>query len=323
MPDRAPVYLLAGDDELLLQRTLERLLADLRASDPDLDVEQVDADHASGLPEVRTASLFGGTRVVVVRSAEKLRGRTAEEVLAYLQAPDPAATLVLLARSTDRRTRLARRSQEVGQRIEVTAPRPWDERAWVALVRDELRRLDRDADVSALRALLAHAGTDPAAIASKCAQVAAATAAGARVGVADVERAVEGHGSRGGFPVADAVAARDPAAAVVALRGALEAGEAPLALLGAITFRLRQLLQVRGGASAQDLGMSGGQHGFLTGLARRFHPGELAWCHDRLARADLDLKGSDLPPELLLELAVIDLATSRRVGRPWNPLAAG
>ncbi|MGH3443226.1 MAG: hypothetical protein ACRDUY_14540, partial [Nitriliruptorales bacterium] len=125
----------------------------------------------------------------------------------------------------------------------------------------------------------------------------------------------------GGFALADAIAERDPAAALVALRGAVEAGQDPLALMGAITYRMRQLLQVRGGAGPEEAGMSKGQHRHVERAAARFGPGELAWCHDRLARTDLELKSSPLPPDLVLEVAVVELATPRDVGAPWNPLA--
>lgn len=196
---------------------------------------------------------------------------------------------------------------------------------WEAFVRDEFERLGRQVDAGAIGAILDHAGLEPGIIASKVAQAAAATPAGKRIGVAEVEDVVVGHGNRGGFAIADAVVDRDPSAALVALRGALEAGEAPLAILGALTYKFRQLLQVRGRVGADDLvprKVSRGQYGHLERAANRnFGPGELAWCHDRIARADLDLKSSDLPDTLVVELAVLDLATRREVGRPWNPLA--
>lgn len=311
MPARAPVYLITGDDELLLQRALERLLTEVRSAEPQLEVALVDAGDATQLPELRTASLFGGVRCIVVRGAESLSGSLAAQVSAYLDTPDPTSTLVLVARGTGRIRSLAQRAAAVGQRIDLAAPKPWAKREWEALAEAELRRLGRSADPLAIRALLGHAGTDPATLASKCAQVAAATPLGARITVGDVERVVEGHGNRGCFAVADAVAERTGFEALVALRGAIEAGEAPLAVLGAITFRLRQLLQVQAGASPKEVGISPGQHRRLKALAGRFRPGDLAWYHDRAARADLDLKGSDLPPDLVLELAVIDLVTTR------------
>lgn len=305
----AAVYLVTGDDELLLQRALERLLAELRSAEPQLEVVLVDAVEATELPDLRTASLFGGVRCIIVRGAESLSGSLAAQVSAYLDAPALTSTLVLVARGTGRIRGVAQRAAAVGQRIDVVAPKPWATREWGALVESELRRLGRSADPPAVRALLDRAGTDAATLASKCAQVAAATPLGASISAGDVERAVEGHGNRGCFAVADAVVERAPAEALVALRGAIEAGEAPLAVLGAITFRLRQLLQVAAGAAANEVGVSPGQHRRLAALAGRFEPGELAWCHDRAARADLDLKGSDLASDLVLEIAVVDLAT--------------
>lgn len=309
MPARAAVYFLTGDDELLLRRALERLLTDLSAAEPQLEVDLVDAVEATQLPELRTTSLFGGVRCIVVRAAESLSGSLATQVEAYLNAPDPASTLVLVARGTGRIKTLAQRAAAVGERVDVAAPKPWATREWQALAEAELRRLGRSADLPAVRALLDHAGTDAATLASKCAQVAAATPTGARITADDVERVVEGHGNRGCFAIADAIVERAPTEALVALRGAIEAGEAPLAVLGAITFRLRQLLQVGAGASAKEVGASPRQHRRLETLVRRFEQGELVWCHDRAACAELDLKRSSLPADLVLEFAVVDLAT--------------
>ncbi len=317
----APVHLIAGDDDLLLLRAVERLLEDLRAADPELEVETHDAQETAHLPEMRTQSLFGGSLCVILRGVENPSADLKRELEEYLESPSPDATLVLVARGTGKVQKIAKLAQEHGERTDVRAPADWDAKGWERLVGEEFRRLERKADAGAIGAILAHAGSEPGVIASKVGQVVASTEAGTVVSADHVEAVVEGHGRQTGFAVADAIAERDPAAALVALRGALESGEAPLALLGAVVFRFRQLLVVRGGGSAKDAGISPGQHGRLKRIAGSFNPGELAWCHDTLAQADVDLKGSDLPPELVLELAVLEVATSRELGLPWNPLA--
>lgn len=317
----APVLLLAGDDDLLLQRALERTLAEQRSSLPDLDVEVCDVQETEHLPELRTASLFGGHKTVVVRGAETLSGDLKREVEDYLESPSDEATLVIVARGVGRIPKIAKLAGEHGQRVDVKRPMDWDDKGWDRLVGEEFRRLSRRADAHAIAAIRGHAGNDPAEIASKVAQVHAAAAPGATIGAEEVEAVVEGHGRVSGFAIADAVADRDPAGMLTALRGSLESGEAPLAILGAVTFRFRQLLQVRAGASAKEAGISPGQHGRLKRIAAAFTPGELAWCHDRLARIDVELKGSELPDELVLELGLLEVTTPRQVGRPWNPVA--
>lgn len=316
-----PAYLITGSEELLVQRSLQALLGKLRDEEPDLDVETVDVSEVDHLPEMRTASLFGGRKVIALRGAEALSGDLKREVEDYLEAPDDAAVLVLTASGVGRIQKLAKLVAQHGERVDVKPPADWDDRGWDRIVGEEFRLLGKSPDASAIAALRARAGNDSAVIASKVAQVAAATPA-VEVSASDVEAVVEGHGRRSAFAIADAVTDRDAATALTALRGSLDAGEAPLAVVGALTYRFRQLLQVRGGAGAREVGTSPNNLRRLKSVAtRNFGPGELAWCHDRLARTDVELKGSELPDELVLELAVIDLATPREVGVPWNPLA--
>jgi DNA polymerase III subunit delta len=316
------VALINADDDLLLQRAVERWIADARADDPEAAITLVDASEIEHLPELRTTSLFGGRSCVVLRGVEAVTGSLKAEIEAYLDDPAPDATLVLAARGVGRIPKIAKLAGAAGQRVDLKRPADWDDRAWTALVGEEFARLGRQAEAAAIAALRAHAGTDTAAIASQVASVCAVASGAGTITAADVEAVVEGQGRSSGFAIADAVVERDPAAALVALRGALGAGEAPLALLGALVFRSRQLLQVRAGASPREAGMSPGQHRRMQGMVRRFGPGELAWCHDRLAELDLELKGSELPDDLVLEAAVVELATPREVGAPWNPMAA-
>lgn len=319
--DMDNVVLIAGDDDLLLHRHVERWVDQARSDDPDIDVNLYDVTEIDHLPELRTTSLFGGRSCMILRGVEQVSGTLKQELEQYLQQPSADATLVLIARGVGKIQKIAKLAAEHGERMDVKKPADWDDRAWQTLIAAEFERLGRTTDVGALVAIKAHAGTDTAAIASQVASVDAVTPRSQPVTAADVEAVVEGQGRTSGFAVADAVAERDPAAALVALRGALAAGEAPLALLGALVFRSRQLLQVRAGASARDAGMSPGQHRRAQVLARKFGPGELAWCHDRLAQLDLELKGSELDDDLMLEVAVIELAMPREVGPPWNPAA--
>ena len=313
------VHLLTGDDDLLLQRATERLLADLTSADADLSVDTYDASELDALPELRTQSLFGGRACAVIRGIHAARADLKAELEDYLEAPDDQAVLVLVAQGTGRIQKIARLARQHGDVTKVDTPPDWKTNEWQSIVLGEFRRAGRTASPDAVAAILDHAGLDPSVIAMRVAQVVAATDGG-QVALDDVERIVEGHGRRSGFELADAVADRDAAQALTLLRGSLEAGEAPLALLGAITFRFRQLQQVRGGV---DVKGSPGQVNRLKGVARRnFSTGELAWCMDRIAQLDVDLKGNtDLPADLVLELGVIDLATARDVGAPWNPLA--
>jgi DNA polymerase III subunit delta len=144
----APVHLLVGDDDLLLHRETERVLADVRAADPEVVVEVHDVTETEHLPELKTQSLFGGTTCVVLRGVEGLTGDLKAEVEAYLESPSPDSILVLVTKGTGKVQKIAKLAKEAGELHEVSLPRDFDDRGWDRLVGEEFRRAGRKADAS-------------------------------------------------------------------------------------------------------------------------------------------------------------------------------
>jgi DNA polymerase-3 subunit delta len=321
-----PFTLVTSDDALLLQRGVDRALKDLPEG---VDVERADVEE-EGLPDVRTASLFGGFTVHLLRFSKVPSGGIYDELLSLAGASDgDTATVVAIKHGTPALPASLKKVADAagaGAHIAMSRPPDWADEQWDRLVGDEFRVHGRNADASAIVAVRGYAGLDPSTIAVQVASVCAAAPGDKTrtLGEADVDSVLEGHGRQSGFAVADAIVAHDVAAAVIATRGALAGGDEPLALLGAIAYRLRQLLVLRGGGSGQAAGLgrrpvNGGRLRSLTAEAKQqFGPGELAWAVDRLARLDHDLKGSDLPSDLLLEVAVIELASGTTVD-PLRP----
>jgi DNA polymerase-3 subunit delta len=311
MAARAPMYLFTGSEELLVRRAAARLIDQLRSEAP---VEVVDVRAAElrerGMPDLRTGSLFGDRRAVLVRDAQDLPADVAAALVGELAGPPPEATVILMASGTGRITKLARAIKAAGGRVDVAPPRDWEDRKWEQLVREEFAQHKRKATSDAVTALLGHAGLDVGQIAEKVSQVVAAADPGS-IGEAEVERAVVGHGSRGSFAVADAMCDREPARALELLRGVLEAGNDPIMVLGALVYRVRSILAVAGGVDAKQVGLriSGGQARHLRGARRNFGPGELTAAMRTLADADVLLKSGDVPPHLVIERAVVDIAT--------------
>jgi DNA polymerase III subunit delta len=319
------VLLVVGSDPLLCDREVERRLTEIAADGIPTHVQRLDAAELDGLPEMRTASLLEERTCVVLRGVDALSGETnralRDQLEHYVADPDPTNVLILVARSIGRIPTLAKAVASAGEKIDVAIPAEHDGRAWERLIAEEFARLERQAEPAAIAAVLEHAGHDATVIASQVATVCHATEIGRVLTVEDVEAVVAGQGRTSAFAIADAIEQRDPSAALMALRGAMGAGEAPLRIVGALTFRLRQLLQARAGADAREIGIPPGRLQHLRRSSQAFLPGELAWCHDRLAQLDLALKGSDLPDDVIMDVAVIELATSRAPGAPFDPTA--
>jgi DNA polymerase-3 subunit delta len=307
------MYLFSGPEELLLRRAAERLLAELRGEAGELEVADLRAAEVGdgGLPDLRTGSLFGTSRVVLIRGAQALPAAARNALSAELDGPPPEATVILLATSTAPIQALAKRIKGLGGRIDVQPPKEWEAAAWARLVADEFRVHERTAGTDAVQAILAHAGQDVATIAEKVAQVCASAPAGA-VTAAQVEEVVVGHGSRGSFAVADAMCERDPVRALALLRGVLSSGDHPVMVLGALAYRVRSLVAVAAKLDGKSVGLSisSGQARRLQGLRRNFGPGELTRAYQTLAAADIALKSGELPGDLVLERAVLEIATA-------------
>lgn len=310
-----PVLLVTGPEELLLRREADRLLGELRDAHGPLDITDLNVGDIrdSGLPDLRTGSLFGTPRALVLRGAQELPAEVATTLLDVLDRPPPDAAVCLLATSTGKIKKLAKRIADRGGRTDVAPPRPWEEDKWARLVADEFARHGRQADGDGVAAVLAHAGTDLPAIVEKVAQAASTAAPDGRVSGEHVDAVVVGHGSRGSFAVADAMCERKPAEAVTLLRGALEAGDEPVMVLGALAYRLRTLVAVAGELEPKSVGLrlSQGQARRLERVRRGFGPGELTRAYRVLADADVALKSGDVPAGLVLERAVARIAGAK------------
>lgn len=94
----APVTLAVGQEDLLLDRAVQEVVAAAKAADADTDVRDLTPDQLQPgtLAELTSPSLFAERKVVVVRNAQDLSADTVKDVKAYLGAPAEEITLVLL-----------------------------------------------------------------------------------------------------------------------------------------------------------------------------------------------------------------------------------
>lgn len=94
----APVTIAVGQEDLLLDRAVQEVVAAARAADADTDVRDLTSDQLQPgtLAELTSPSLFAERKVVVVRNAQDLSADTIKDVKAYLGAPAEEITLVLL-----------------------------------------------------------------------------------------------------------------------------------------------------------------------------------------------------------------------------------
>jgi DNA polymerase III subunit delta len=294
-----PLYVLTGHDEVEKDELVAEFGAvveeDLRAFNLDrlyggeIDVGRLEA-CANTLP------MLAPRRVVLVLEAEKLlvpkrESQAADEAQARLETfiaapPSHAVVVFVCAAAPDQRRRVVKRLWAEAQVVVcgvVTDPELWVK---ARAARDGVRF-----DAGAVRALAARAGADVARLRAGFDRVVLYAMDAPAITAADVQMVVPpGPEAQEHFGIANAIADGDAAEALRQLGLVLDAGAAPLMVLGQVRYAIERLPAPRLPAAVEAL-----------------------------LRTDLAMKSSGPAPRALLERLVFEVCGGRKVRRPGGP----
>src|SRR5690554_956896 len=310
------IVLVLGDEELLVARAVEAAVAAVRAADPGVEVHDHEAAALSGgeVASLLSPSLFGGSRVLVVRAAQDARKDLAEALLAYAAHPQPDVTLVVAHAGGAKGRALADGLRRYGAEV-VSAARLTRHRERVEFIQAEVRRLGGRCPDDAAEALLAAVGSDLRELAAACSQLVADT--GGRLDAATVARYYRGRAEVSGFTVADAVMAGDVAGALEALRWALQIGVNPVPIADALADGVRTVGRVAAAGRARPhqlagaLGMPPWKVERAQRQARGWTPQGLVAAMRVAADVNAAVKGGAEDSGYALERAILELARAR------------
>jgi len=230
----------------------------------------------------RSVGMFAERRVVLVRDLEMLDGEP-DALLDYAAKPAPNSHLILRAPKLDRRRKLGKALAK--QKMFLLFEVPHDPRSAAReigpLALEQGLKLDREAT-----ALLTQVcGGDLYHVVSELAKLASWLGGAKRtVGVDDVRETVAGEGAMSGWALSDAIRTRDRTQALNAARKLVEAGEAPLRIVGGIAWQARKMLADR--------------------ETRHYEIDELLAFPAHLLAADRALKSRQIAPGAVLESLV-------------------
>ena len=244
-PAPASLYLLAEERRGEFDGwRADRALADIRRALERKGSVAVHGYHAGQCDvlaladSIETPSLFGARTLLVVRGVESLDERGQERLTDALDRQAPQVTLVIVARSADMRRKFFARCRELATRVPVDHPRTSEMRAFA----DQFARArQRELASDARELLLECVGRDLLLLASELDKLAAAVTDRA-ISAEDVRRVSAPGREHGNFEVADALCARDGAAATRLLACALDEGAQPIAIIGALAASLKPLV---------------------------------------------------------------------------------
>jgi DNA polymerase III subunit delta len=316
------LHLILGEEELLVERAVQAVVAAARRADPQTEVRRVrTTDLVVGeLDELVSPSLFAHRRVVVLDAAHEAGRDMADAVLDHarnLVAEGPAEGIVLVVvhAGGGRGKALLDALRAAGAAV-IECPRitRFEDRA--GFVREEVRRAGGRISAGAVTALLDAVGSDLRELAS--AATALSTDSGGSVDEAAVRRYHRGRAEVSGFSVAEKVMAGDGAGALEMLRWAMQLGVPHVLIADALADAVRTVARVSASGRADPyrlastLGMPPWKVKKAMAQARGWQRDQLVQAIALVATLNAEVKGVAADAEYALERAVLALCAARR-----------
>jgi DNA polymerase III subunit delta len=310
----APLYALIGEEDLLRDMGLTLIKQAVLGSDGnDFNSDLFYGDEADGSEILACASevaVFASRRLVIVKSVEKLSAKHAEALLPYLKAPNETSTVAFAAPKLDGRLKF---SQALTQASIVVDCAPLRDAQLIPWLKQQAEGVGLRLEEDAVLMLKEACGGSLYSVKHELEKLASYVAPGRTVSATDVAALRGTQPGESVFDLAAAIGERRHGAALRILARNLEAGEAPLRILGSLAWQYRRLWK------AKELLQGSGREGEAARLLRidysqvRPFLGNFAEVHlrDALAQClitDGKLKGgSGGKPEMLLDRLILQL----------------
>jgi DNA polymerase-3 subunit delta len=315
----APLQLVIGEEELLIERAVRAALDAARAADPtaDLTRNRVSELTPPVLAELVSPSLFSEGRVIVLDSAQDISQDLADAVLAYIASPADGIVLVVV-HSGGGRSKAAKALpaalKKAGAEI-IECPKLTKPAERESFVRNEVRRSGGKIDAAGVMALLDTVGSDLRELSSAATQLVAD--AGGVVDEQAVRRYHTGRADVTGFAVAEKAVSGDRGAALESLRWAMQLGVPHVLVADALADAVRTIARVsaagRGNPNqmAGELGMPPWKIRKAQGQSRGWGQDGLATAMRVVARLNAEVKGAAADPDYALERAVTEVVAAK------------
>jgi DNA polymerase-3 subunit delta len=331
------IHILHGDDGFSLNRRIKEMLS--TAGDPaevDMNTTRLDGKQAS-FEDIQTAAatlpFFGGARWIIVDSAlTKIDKSRTDKFIKLLDGLPPTNHLILTIEDHPRWRKdaagkwmqvwetlheahwLMKWAAEHAEQVEVLAFALPDEKVMDAWVSAEVKRQGGSIDAEAAHEMTIHVGNETSIASQEITKLLTYVNYARAITARDVIELVSAEGSADVFVMLDALVEGRTQLAQGLMHRLLEE-EPPEVILGAISHRFRQLIQVREALDArEDLKVLverkvifNNQVGKYTNQARRFSMAQFEAVYHRLLEIDIKSKTTFGEMDTDLEMLVLEI----------------
>tara|TARA_R110002095_G_scaffold194927_2_gene173390 strand:+ start:9995 stop:11011 length:1017 start_codon:yes stop_codon:yes gene_type:complete len=310
-----PVVVLHGDDRYMKQEAIKAIEPIVLGEEEDTSITrfdgkrlQTDLSPSALFDELKTVSMWGDKRLVIVDEAEKFVTAYRSRLEKYLEAPSKSSLLILDVKSWSKATRLAKLVAKMGLDLECKELKGVQLAKWISDTAGQVhqKQISREAALLLIEMVGTHCGQ----IHQELEKLSTFVGEQQRISPDDIRAVVGGWKAETTWAMTGAIRDGNIGSALRYLDNLLVAGEAPQKILGGLTFVWRKYfkaaqLAVQGTPLKQALKEAGvfprdidPSDRYLRRLNRQRAEKISHW----LLETDLNLKGnSRLAPRLELE----------------------
>jgi|CXWL01.1.fsa_nt_gi DNA polymerase-3 subunit delta len=256
-----PLYVVVGEEDYLRDQAVATLKHAVLGGDPTTGETAGGADGTGGLDSFNydliyadetdaqeilaragEIPVFAQRRLLLVRQADKLTARDGDILLPYLKSPCDSTTLVFVAGKLDGRLKFSQALKTHAVTVECTSPPDTQLTEWI---KAEAKVLNLQVSDDAVMMLKETAGGLLSLIRREMEKLASYVQPGTPVSAADVELVRGTQPGASIFDLASAIGRGTPAEALRILARNLEAGEAPVRLLGSLVWQYRRIWKAK------------------------------------------------------------------------------
>ncbi|OZG49943.1 DNA polymerase III subunit delta [Bombiscardovia coagulans] len=316
----APVTIMAGGNAFLRDRAFHALKQSALESRPDADTVTLDADDcdAYSFEEAVSPSLLSPSAIVLVDHLENANEALQKSLLAFCKeataTPLESSIVICQYAGGNKNKQLVTNLCKAGAYQEKVADLKTAD-SKLSFVMSEFQRYGRQVEPQAAQVLVSVLGDRVDELAAMCEQVCFDFDEDP-VPLTLVEQYLTDNPQSSGFRVADLAVDGKGSQAVLAMRQGIEQGVDVLAMVGAITYKIRLLAKIAsldaGKITMGQVGASPWQIRSARRQLRGWTSGGMSAVIESLAHADAEAKGVGGDPVYALERAILLIARKGR-----------
>ena len=321
-----PIYLVAGEEQLLRDKVVEQLRQGATAGGIAAFNEDKftagEADIETVIAAARTAPMMAARRFVLLRGADRWEGPDAgsafDRLLEYAAAPVVSTCLAIVASKIDARRKLVLAARKEGWLV---ACDPLDARALPGWIAEQCAARGHAIEREAAELLAALAGPELSSVDDAIERLSLYLGKGVAIDELAIGVCVARVRTEDTWALVDAVGSRDLGRALRTFSDAYDPRERGLPLLGALAWSVRQLARYQTSLASGMAHDEAARHAGvfqptrareLAAKARAVRPKELERWILVLAETDVALKSSRRPADSILEEALTRLCRAER-----------